>query len=102
MCEQEQEEPKQYKNQDKSSGKPNDRADNSEKEKYEIMISVAIAVIINVALAPNWYQISPANEFANIVKILWKPEKVPIAVAVSFLSVMLLIHAFEMPSVAAA
>ena len=34
MCEQEQEEPKQYKNQDKSSGKPNDRADNSEKEKY--------------------------------------------------------------------
>ena len=50
-------------------------------------------------VAPNWNQIKPVNELANMVQILWSPEKVPIAVAVSFLSVMFEIHAFEIPSV---
>jgi hypothetical protein len=45
---------------------------------------------------------NPVSELANMVQILWSPENVPIAVAVSFLSVILEIHAFEIPSVAEA
>lgn len=67
------------------------------------MISkVAVAVVRKAAVAPNWYQIRPVSELDSIVQMLCIPEKVPIAVAVSFLLVMLEIHAFEMPSVAEA
>ena len=71
-------------------------------KKYAITINVAVAVVINAVVAPNWNQIKPVSELANIVQILWSPEKVPIAVAVSFLSVMFEIQAFEIPSVAEA
>ena len=57
---------------------------------------------MNAVVAPNWNQMSPVNELANIVQMLCSPEKVPIAVAVSFFSVMFDIHALEIPSVAAA
>ena len=67
---------------------------------YRMTNIVAIAVIKKVVVAPNWNQISPANELAIIVQILCSPENVPIAVAVSFLSVIFEIHAFEIPSVA--
>jgi len=70
--------------------------------KYIITKKVNNDVNINDMLASNWYQINPANELASIVKILWNPANVPIAVAVSLLSVILEIHAFEIPSVAAA
>lgn len=56
----------------------------------------------NAVSTPNQNQIAPASELAIIAAMLWKPANDPIAVAVSFLSVMLLIHAFEIPSVAAA
>lgn len=69
---------------------------------YSTTNIVAIAVIKNVIVAPNLNQINPAIELANIVKILCSPENVPIAVAVSFLSVMFEIQAFEIPSVAEA
>ena len=55
-----------------------------------------------VAVAPNWYQINPANELANIVQMLWNPENVPMAVAVSSFFVMFEIQALEIPSVAEA
>jgi len=61
-----------------------------------------MAVEINKTCAPNSYHINPASELAIMVKRLWNAVKVPIAVAVSFLSVILLTHALEIPSVAAA
>ena len=70
--------------------------------KYVITIKVTVAVVINAVVAPNWNQIKPVSELASIEQMLWSPENVPIAVAVSFLSVMFEIHAFEMPSVAEA
>ena len=57
---------------------------------------------MNAAAEPNWNQISPVSELANIAQMLWNPEYVPIAVAVSFLLVMFEIQAFEIPSVAEA
>ena len=59
-------------------------------------------VKIKAVSTPNQYQIAPASELAIIAAMLWKPAKDPIAVAVSFLSVMLLIQALDIPSVAAA
>ena len=66
-----------------------------------ITITVMVAVVIKAVVAPNRNQIIPVRELANMVAILCNPENVPIAVAVSFLSVMFEIHALEMPSVAA-
>jgi len=64
--------------------------------------SVKIAVMINAILAPSQNQISPVKELAIMAQMLWNPVNVPIAVAVSFLFVILEIHAFEIPSVAEA
>ncbi len=61
---------------------------------------VTVPVVKKAAVAPKLNQISPVRELANIVQMLCKPEKVPMAVAVSFLSLMFEIHAFEIPSVA--
>ena len=66
------------------------------------MTKVAVPARIKLKDAPNSNQTRPAIVLANIVQILWKPVYIPMAVAVSFLSVILLIHAFEIPSVAAA
>ena len=66
------------------------------------MNSVAVAVVKKAAVAPKLNQISPVSELESIVQMLCKPENVPMAVAVSFLSVMFEIHAFEIPSVAEA
>lgn len=55
-----------------------------------------------VADEPKINHIHPASELAIIVNTLWKPVYVPIAVAVSFLSAMLLIQALATLSVAAA
>jgi len=63
---------------------------------------VIIPLIMNRIFAPIVYQIIPAIELATIVQMLCKAEKVPMAVAVSFLSEMLLIQALETPSVAEA
>ncbi len=63
---------------------------------------VTVAVVKKAAVAPNWNQISPVKELASMVQILCKPENVPMAVAVSFWSVMFEIHAFDIPSVAEA
>jgi hypothetical protein len=41
--------------------------------KYNTTKKVATAEIIKVVLAPNLYQINPANELANMVQTLWKP-----------------------------
>ena len=57
---------------------------------------------INRYFAPRVYQITPAIELATMVQRLCNAEKVPMAVAVSFLSVILLIQAFDTPSVAEA
>lgn len=59
-------------------------------------------VAINADRAPKLNQIRPAKLLAIKAQMLWNPVKVPMAVAVSFLSVILDIQAFEMPSVAAA
>ena len=59
-------------------------------------------VQINVTADPNSNQINPAKLLANKLQILCNPEYVPIAVAVSFLSAILLIQAFAIPSVVAA
>ena len=56
----------------------------------------------NVTAAPWLYHSSPAMLLASNAATLWKPVNVPIAVAVSFLSTTLVIHALAMPSVAAA
>ena len=64
------------------------------------MNSVAVAVVKKAAVAPKLNQISPVSELDSMVQILCKPENVPIAVAVSFLSVMFEIQAFAIPSVA--
>lgn len=66
------------------------------------MNNVAVAVVKKAAVAPKLNQISPVSELDSMVQMLCKPENVPIAVAVSFLSVMFEIHAFEIPSVAEA
>ena len=58
-----------------------------------------IPVLIKVTDGLNENQRIPAIELASIVAMLWKAVYVPIAVAVSFLSEMLDIHAFAMPSV---
>ena len=70
--------------------------------KNTIMIRVAVPVRTNAADAPNLYQIKPVRVLDSMAQMLWSPEKVPIAVAVSFLSTMFEIHAFEIPSVAEA
>lgn len=57
---------------------------------------------IKIDSAPYRNQMIPANALASMVHKLWKAEYVPMAVATSFLSEILLIQAFEMPSVAAA
>jgi len=67
---------------------------------YGIIPRVAMAVIRNVIFAPNWNQISPAKELASMVQMLWNPENVPIAVAVSFLAVIVENQAVEISSVA--
>ena len=64
--------------------------------------TVTADVAINAVSTPNQNHINPATELAIMAAILWKPVNDPMAVAVSFLSVMLLIHALEIPSVAAA
>lgn len=66
------------------------------------MNNVAVAVVKKAAVAPKLNQISPVSELDSMAQMLCKPENVPIAVAVSFLSVMFEIHAFEIPSVAEA
>ena len=60
---------------------------------------VAVAVVKKAAVAPKLNQISPVSELASMVQMLCKPENVPMAVAVSFLSEIFEIHAFEIPSV---
>ena len=60
------------------------------------------AVNRKAAVAPKRNQIMPVSELAIMVQMLCSPAKVPMAVAVSFLSVMFEIHAFEIPSVEAA
>lgn len=70
--------------------------------KYIRTNTVTPAVIKNAILAPSQNQISPVNELAIIAQILCNPVNVPIAVAVSFLSLIFEIQAFEIPSVAAA
>lgn len=57
---------------------------------------------MKATVALNLNQISPVSELANIVQMLCSPENVPMAVAVSFLSVIFEIHALEIPSVAEA
>jgi hypothetical protein len=42
-------------------------------------------MIVKVVAAPYSYQISPVKVLASMVQILCNPEKVPIAVAVSFI-----------------
>ena len=64
--------------------------------------NVIIPLMINNVFAPKVYHMTPAIELANMVQMLCKAEKVPIAVAVSFGSEMLLIHALDTPSVAEA
>ena len=59
-------------------------------------------MIVKVVAAPYSYQISPVKVLASMVQILCNPEKVPIAVAVSFLSDIFEIQALEIPSVAEA
>jgi len=59
-------------------------------------------VVMKATVALNLNQISPVSELANIVQMLCSPENVPMAVAVSFLSVIFEIHALEIPSVAEA
>jgi hypothetical protein len=71
-------------------------------EKYKITKTVITEVVIKVADTPHLYHIIPANELANKENILLNPAKKPIAVAVSFVSVILLIQAIDIPSVAAA
>lgn len=63
---------------------------------------VTEAIVKKADVAPKLNQRSPVRELANMVQMLCRPEKVPMAVAVSFLSVMFEIQAFEMPSVAEA
>lgn len=70
--------------------------------KYTNTNMVTAAVSKKAAVAPSRNHINPVSELAGIAQILCKPENVPIAVAVSFLSVILLIQAFEIPSAAAA
>ena len=71
-------------------------------KKYITVIKAVIAVIANVNDELKLYHNKPAMVLASIVQILWKAVNVPIAVAVSFLSATLLIHALLIPSVAAA
>ncbi len=70
--------------------------------KYKITIDVTIDVLTNAIVAPNLNHTIPVILLASIVHILWKLVKVPIAVAVSFLSVIFEIHALAIPSVDAA
>ena len=53
-------------------------------------------------IAPKLNHKKPAILLANKVAILWKPDKVPIAVAVSFLGTKEDIQALEIPSLQAA
>lgn len=61
-----------------------------------------MAVVNNATDAPNRNQINPVMELASMEQILCRPENVPMAVAISFLWVIFEIHAFDIPSVAAA
>ena len=63
---------------------------------------VTIAVIINVKKGPAVIHRKPVRLLATNAQMLCNPVYVPIAVAVSLRITILLIHAFEMPSVAEA
>ena len=56
-------------------------------------------VTMKACKPPYLYQTNPVTELASIVNTLCNPVYNPIAVAVSFLSAMLLIQALEIPSV---
>lgn len=63
---------------------------------------VSIPVTESAVVDPNLYHINPIMELDSIVQMLWNAVYVPIAVAVSVLTDIFVIQAFDMPSVAEA